>query len=50
MEVTRVLPDDEWHESHRGREWVKPEDAAANLKQPELGPMVENLVGSLKSG
>jgi len=50
MEVTRVLPDDEWHESHRGRQWVTPEDAAANLKQSELGPMVLALTESLKGG
>jgi len=50
MEVTRVLPDDEWHESHRGRQWVRPDDAAANLKQTELGPMVLALTKSLKGG
>jgi len=50
MEVTHVLPDEEWHESHRGRQWVKPDEAAANLKQAELGPMVLALTKSLKGG
>jgi len=48
MEVTRVLSDADWPETHRGRQWMKPEDAAANLKQPELGPMIETLVAGLK--
>ncbi len=47
MEVTRVLPEDEWPERHRGRLWVSPADAAAKLKQPALRPMVENLAASL---
>jgi len=48
MEVTRVLPEEDWEESHRGRIWVTPEQAAAaRLKQPELGPMVEALARSL---
>jgi len=48
MEVTNVVSENEWPESHRGRQWVTPEDAAANLKQPALGPMVETLVGTLR--
>ena len=49
MEVTRILPDEEWEERHRGRLWVTPEQAAAKLKQPELGPMVMALAASLKA-
>jgi phosphohistidine phosphatase len=40
MEVTRILPEEEWEERHRGREWVSPESAAERLRQPELGPLV----------
>jgi len=47
MEVIRQLPDDEWEESHRERTWVTPQQAAAQLKQPELGPMVEALAARL---
>ena len=50
MEVTNVVSEKEWPESHRGRQWVTPEDAAANLKQPALGPMIETLVGTLQGG
>ena len=40
MQVTRMLTDDEWEESHRGRQWVSPRVAAMLLKQPELGEIV----------
>ena len=40
MRVTRMLTDEEWQESHRGREWVSPRVAAMLLKQPELGEIV----------
>jgi hypothetical protein len=49
MEVTRVLPEQEWEEHHRGREWVTPETAAERLRQPELGPLVLALAGQLKA-
>ena len=35
-----MLTDDEWEESHRGRQWVSPRVAAMLLKQPELGEIV----------
>jgi len=43
MEVTRVIPEDEWEERHRGREWVTPDMAASKLKQKELRPLVKKL-------
>lgn len=43
MEVTRVLPEDEWEERHRGRNWVSPETAAEGLKEQALVPMVYRL-------
>lgn len=43
MEVTRVIPEDEWEERHRGREWVTPDMAASRLKQKELRPLVKKL-------
>lgn len=49
MEVTRLLPEDEWEERHRGREWVSPGQAAERLKQPELAPMVEALAARLQA-
>ncbi len=48
MEVTRVLPENEWEESHRGRDWVTPEQAASRLKQKELKPMVTALARKLE--
>lgn len=36
-----------WQERHRWREWVTPEQAAARLKQAELGPMVLSLAERL---
>ena len=47
MEVTRVLPEEEWEESHRGRSWVSPEKAASALQQRELGSMVKTLAARL---
>jgi len=43
MKVTRVIPEEEWEESHRGREWVSPDKAASQLKQKELRPLVKKL-------
>ena len=43
MKVTRMIPEDEWEESHRGRQWVTPEQAAGQLKQKELRPLVQQL-------
>jgi phosphohistidine phosphatase len=43
MRVTRMIEEKEWRESHRGRHWVSPEEAAATLKQPELGKLVLRL-------
>ena len=50
MEVTRLLPEAEWEERHRGRKWVTPEQAAERLRQPELGPMVLTLAKALRKG
>ncbi len=47
MKVTKLLPEAEWEERHRGRSWVSPEKAAKELKQEELGPMVKKLAAQL---
>jgi phosphohistidine phosphatase len=49
MEVTRCISEDEWQESHRGREWVTPKEAAQCLKHSELAPMVDLLANELLS-
>jgi phosphohistidine phosphatase len=49
MEVTRVIPEQEWEERHRGREWVTPEVAQQRLRQAELKPLVAALVAGLRS-
>jgi phosphohistidine phosphatase len=43
MKVTRLIPEEEWEENHRGREWVSTEKAARELKQRELEPLVKKL-------
>jgi phosphohistidine phosphatase len=48
MEVTRMLPEKEWEERHRGREWVSPEQAQQRLRQDELKPMISALVTVLR--
>lgn len=49
LEVTKVIPEDEWEESHRGRQWVSPVDATQRLKQRELAPMVDSLMQQLRA-
>ena len=49
MEVIRELAHEEWEESHRQRTWVTPQQAAAQLRQPQLGPMVEALAARLRA-
>lgn len=49
MEVTDVVAEREWQESHRGREWVSPEEAASRLKQKALVPMVLMLAKKLRA-
>jgi len=50
MEVTRVLPEEEWLESFRDRAWVSPEEAVDRLKHPELRPMILELASRLMAG
>ncbi len=47
MEVTRLIAEDDWEESHRGREWVSVDIAMERLRQEELKPMVEELAATL---
>ncbi|MDC1287676.1 NUDIX domain-containing protein [Gammaproteobacteria bacterium] len=49
MEVTRELAYEEWEENHRQRTWVTPQQAAAQLRQPQLGPMVDALDARLRA-
>lgn len=47
MKVTRLAPEHEWLESHRGRVWMSPQRAARKLKQKELRLLVKTLVKQL---
>jgi phosphohistidine phosphatase len=47
MEVTRILPEEEWEERHRRREWVTPEAAAQRLRREMLAPLVHALATRL---
>jgi phosphohistidine phosphatase len=41
--VDKLLPESQWQERHRGRQWMAPGQAAAVVKQPELGQMIKRL-------
>jgi phosphohistidine phosphatase len=47
MEVTRVLPESEWQERHRGREWLAPEQAGKCVREKALRPMIDVLMTRL---
>lgn len=47
MRVTRELPEAEWPESHRGRQWMSPAQAAAHLREQQLLPLLQRLVKQL---
>jgi phosphohistidine phosphatase len=49
MRVTREMPEAEWAERHRAREWVDPETAAKRLRQVELKPLVRALAERLRA-
>lgn len=48
MEVTRIIPEQEWQEQHRGRRWVSPEEATTLLRQTALYPMIAALLDRLE--
>ncbi len=48
MAVSRLLPESAWKESHRGREWLSPEQAIERIKRKQLKPMIEALVKLLQ--
>ena len=48
MKVTKVLPEHQWAECRRGREWVTPALAATRLNQSELASMVRLLAKRLQ--
>ncbi len=43
MQVSRQLPQEEWEEQHRGREWLPAAEAANTVRQAELAPMIRAL-------
>ena len=49
MRVERMVPEAEWKESHRGRRWLSPEEAATDLKQRDLAPMVLDLAEQMEN-
>lgn len=40
MQVSHEMPDSQWQESHRRREWVTAEQAAERVRQPELAGII----------
>ncbi|MBY8974497.1 NUDIX domain-containing protein [Rhodobacteraceae bacterium NNCM2] len=45
MQVTHVIAEADWQESHRARRWVSPQEASRALHQPELASMVTAFAG-----
>jgi phosphohistidine phosphatase len=48
MRVTHVIDEENWEESHRGREWLSPKQAMKRVKQAELKPMIEALAKQIE--
>jgi phosphohistidine phosphatase len=48
MEVTRMLPEEEWQEAHRSRQWVPLKQAASKLGQKKLKPLLRQLATRVK--
>lgn len=48
MAVERELPEAEWKEHHRGREWMSIKQAGKRLKLPELVEMIKQLSAQLE--
>ncbi|MEJ2396463.1 MAG: NUDIX hydrolase, partial [Candidatus Thiodiazotropha sp.] len=48
MRVTHVIDEEQWEESHRGREWLSPKQAMKRVKQVELKPMIEALAKQIE--
>ena len=49
MQVSELIPEAEWEETHRGRQWLPADKAIRKLKQPALGPMIRALSDRLKA-
>lgn len=47
MAVSECLPDGEWEESHRERQWASPQEAIDHLDEPELCKLVSSLAKRL---
>jgi phosphohistidine phosphatase len=49
LEVSRVLPEEEWEENHRQRIWVSVKEAALLVKQPALPALFKTLKQRVKN-
>ncbi len=43
MRVTRVIPEAQWEENHRRRQWLQADEAAALVKNPDVQQLVKTL-------
>ena len=48
MAVSECLPDGEWEESHRKRQWLPPEEAARQVDEPALRAHCSKLAARLR--
>ncbi|MDX8413448.1 MAG: NUDIX hydrolase, partial [Mariprofundales bacterium] len=49
MQVTEIADKDRWQESHRKRRWCPPDQAMNLLHQPDLTPLIQQLIQQLQS-
>ena len=50
MQVSEVLPDSAWEETHRGRKWVSVEEALGLIKEQSMRPMIRSLAEFIEKG
>ena len=48
LRVTRIIPERDWQEQHRGRRWVSAAQATTLIKQTALYPMIAALLARLE--
>ncbi|MEJ2693343.1 MAG: NUDIX hydrolase [Candidatus Thiodiazotropha sp.] len=50
MRVTKLVDEAQWEERERGRQWMSPEQALKQIKQPELNVMIQRWAAHLQAG
>lgn len=50
LQVIEELPDEQWEESHRGKQWLPVVQAAQRVSVPELAELIKQLPNNLSEG